>query len=108
MNSFVVNQNKEYTLTEMYFDKNGVVTDDVDNKKIFAKITYRNDKPHSFHIRTFQNAPYDPMGTYGNREKYIETKIKKVSKSTFDFYVMYLTTNNSIYMTKAQRGYLND
>ena len=61
-----------------------------------------------YFIRTHLNVPYDPSGPYGRRENYVETKMKKVSKNTFDFYMMYLKTNNSLYLTRASRGFLND
>ena len=103
-----MDKDKQEIITEIYFDKNAVSIEQVNNKKIYAKVVYKNGNENSFHIRTFQNVPYDPIGPYGKRESYIETKMKRVSKNTFDFYMMYLKTNNSIYMTKAQRGFLND
>jgi hypothetical protein len=48
------------------------------------------------------------MGPYSRRGRTLDTKMKRVSKNTFDFYMTYLKTNNSIYLTKAQRGFLND
>ena len=59
-------------------------------------------------IRTHQSSLFDPNGPYGKRERFVDTKIKRISKATFDFYMTYLKTNNSIYLTKAQRGFLND
>ena len=99
---------KDDKITEMIFDKNAVSIEEETSKKIFAKITYVGGRESSYYIKTFQNAPFDPLGSHGKRENYIETKLKKVAKSTFNFYMMYLKTNNSIYMTKAQRGFLND
>ena len=108
MNLFTVNKKKESVMDEMCFDKNASTIERPNNQKVYAKVTYIDGKEHTFKIRIFQNSPYDPLGAYGKRENYIETKLKKVSKNTFDFYMMYLRTNNSIYMTKAQRGFLND
>ena len=48
------------------------------------------------------------MGMNSNREKYLDTKLKKVSKDTFDFYMIYLQTNNSIYLTRANRRFINE
>ena len=48
------------------------------------------------------------MGTYAKREQYVESKLQNVSKATFDFYMMYLKTKNTIYMTRARRGLTND
>ena len=105
---FTMNEEKTKKIVEMYFDRNASNIKNVTNQKIYAKVTYVDDRESQFHIRTFQNTPYDPLGPYGKRENYIDTTLKRVSKNTFDFYMMYLKTNNSIYMTKAQRGYLND
>tara|TARA_R100001244_G_scaffold129513_1_gene101029 strand:+ start:520 stop:846 length:327 start_codon:yes stop_codon:yes gene_type:complete len=108
MNFTTVNDKEESVMNEMCFDKNASTIEKLNNQKVYAQVTYIDGREHMFKIRIFQNSPYDPLGAYGKRENYIETKLKKVSKNTFDFYMMYLKTNNSIYMTKAQRGFLND
>ncbi len=95
-------------VSEIFFDKNGVLTEEDETPSLYGKVVYLDDKASSYHVKVFQNALYDPLGPYGRREKYLETSFKKVSKNTFDFYMMYLKTNNSIYLTKAQRGFLND
>ena len=91
---------------EYNFNKNA---QKIDNplEKSYAKIIEKNERI-SYYIRVHQSVPLDPMGTYGKRDKFIETKMKPASKSTFDFYMMYLKTKNSIYMTKARRGFTND
>ena len=61
-----------------------------------------------YFIKTHKNVPYDPWGMYAHRENYLETKFKVVSKGTFDYYMMYLKTKNSIYMTRSQRSFIND
>ncbi len=61
-----------------------------------------------YFVRTHQNIPLDPLGPYGKRDRNLDTKMTRVSKNTFDFYVTYLKTNNSIYLTKATRGVMND
>lgn len=95
-------------LSKTYLDKEGNTIDNINNKDVYAKIIYLNDKEHSYHLRVLENNLYDPLGTYSNRRRFMESTFKKVSKSTFDNYVIYLKTNNSIYFTKAQRGFLND
>ena len=62
----------------------------------------------SYHIQTYEGAPYDPNGMYSHREDNIELKYKKVSKNTFDFYMLFLKTKNSLYLTRSQRSFLND
>jgi len=91
---------------EIVFNKDGQISTDTNEKK-YAKVIGKNNAD-TYYIRTHLNVPYDPLGPYGHRENYVETKLKKVSKNTFDFYMMYLKTNNSLYLTKASRGFLND
>lgn len=93
---------------KVLFDKEGSVITSKSNRDCYGKIIYMNDKEHSYHLRILENNLYDPLGAYSNRRRYMESIFKKVSKQTFDFYMMYLKTNNSIYLTKAQRGFLND
>ena len=91
---------------EILFNRDGQISTEAKENK-YAKVVGKNSKD-TYYIRTHLNVPYDPLGPYGHRENYIETKLKKVSKDTFDFYVMYLKTNNSLYLTRASRGFLND
>lgn len=96
--------------TVMLFGKTGNVLEDDQKHKAphYAKVVQRTKGADSYYIRIYQSTPFDPMGPYGRRERTLDTQLKKVSKNTFDFYVTYLKTNNSIYLTKASRGFLND
>jgi hypothetical protein len=97
----------EKTSTSFY-DKNGRVISN-GNKKAFAKIfTEQENKKSSYWVATYNGVIYDPIGVNSNKERYLETKFKKVSKETFDFYMIYLQTNNSIYLTRANRRFIND
>jgi hypothetical protein len=62
----------------------------------------------SFFIKTFSSAIFDPNGPLNKREKFLETKMKKVSQTTFGNYLKYLQTKNLKYLTLAQRGFLSD
>lgn len=92
---------------EVNYNKNGkhVATT---REKVFAKTITPENGNTSYLICTYQNQIYDPMGMNSNREKYLDTKFKKVSKDTFDFYMIYLQTNNSIYLTRANRRFINE
>lgn len=97
-------------LTEEYiFNKHGNNCSGKD--KIFAKFidTTLNDgtKQQKYLIATFNNAPYDPKGTDSHRESSLDIKLKSVNKAAFDYYMLYLKTKNSLYMTRAQRSYIN-
>lgn len=93
------------------FDKTGTTLDGEGLQKVvhYAKSIHNPDlKSTSYYICTYQGIPLDPTGPYGRRERALDTKMKRVSKNTFDLYLTYLKTNNSIYLVKAQRGLLND
>lgn len=93
------------------FGKTGDVLGEKESHKVpyFAKIVTEQPKgKETYYIRIYQSSPFDPMGPYGRRERNLDTAMKRVSRKTFDLYVTYLKTNNSIYLTKAQRGFLND
>ena len=96
--------------TVRLFDKTGSLIDEEKKYRLthYAKIIANSNGQETHFIRTHQSVPFAPNGPYGKREKFIETKIRRVSKNTFDYYMTYLKTNNSIYLTKAQRGFLND
>jgi len=91
---------------EIDFNKKGLHAINV-KEKIFAKIVESEKKSHYF-IITHKNQIYDHMGINSNRENFLETKLKRVSKDTFDYYLIYLQTNNSIYLTRANRRFINE
>tara|TARA_Y100001951_G_C11159479_1_gene193924 strand:- start:223 stop:567 length:345 start_codon:yes stop_codon:yes gene_type:complete len=76
--------------------------------KVVTTIIENRDPTNTYYIKTYQNSPFDPNGLYGHREQYLETKFNKVSQNTFDYYMMFLKTRNSLYMTRAQRSFIND
>lgn len=92
------------------FGRTGNVLETSEKHKVphYAKVLEGVDSKEIYYIRIYQSTPFDPMGPYGRRERNLDTQMKRVSKNTFDLYVTYLKTNNSIYLTKAQRGFLND
>ena len=93
----------------LLFGRTGDVLDQEEVHKVqhYAK-KLKTDNSENYYVMTYQGALFDPMGPYGRRERTLDTAMKRVSKNTFDFYITYLKTNNSIYMTKANRGFLND
>lgn len=96
------------SVREVFFDKTGEkLNPDNSSQKIYAKLVVKNGA-EAYYISTYQGVLFDPLGANSRRENRVETSMKRVSKNTFDYYMIYLKTHNSIYMTKAQRGYLND
>ena len=93
--------------TEVLYGRTGDVLDNTKEKN-YAKTTVGVDGNTLYFLRTYNSVLYDPLVTTGRREEYEETQVKLVSKETFDFYMMYLKTNNSLYFTRAQRGFINN
>lgn len=94
------------TSSEKLYDKRGNPVISA-RELVFAKENVSSSQT-KYSIKIHKNVPYDPWGMYAHRENYLETKFKAVSKSTFDYYMMYLKTRNAIYMTRSQRSFIND
>lgn len=95
--------------SEIPYNINGVKVSS-SSEKVFAKALFvdvGNKTQQKFFIRTFNNVPFDPNGPDSRREIWNRTELKPVSKKTFEHYIQYLNTNNSIYMTRAQRSYID-
>jgi hypothetical protein len=106
-----INEKQNYAVEvevkqEADFNRNGKVTAN-GKEKVYAKIV-NSQKSDQYYISTHNNEIYDPMGINSNRERYLDIKLKRVSKDTFDFYMIYLQTNNSIYLTRANRRFINE
>jgi hypothetical protein len=95
------NPTREY----VYINKSGKVIEN-DRDKVYAQVLIEGEREIHY-IVTYQNSPLDPMGRYQKRQAYLETKMAKVTKKTFDFYITYLQTNNSIYLTRTNRSFQN-
>ena len=78
----------------------------LDGEKIFAKTIMGSTQPNFF-VLTCNNSLYDPLGADSHRENTINTELKKTSRKTLNSYLEYLRTNNKIYITQAQRSYIN-
>ena len=98
------------TSEEVVYGSTGNILSNIDDK-IFAKMLTvdlgKKDYQRQFFVRTYNNLPFDPMGPEARRDIWIRTELKKVNESTFNFYLTYLQTKNSIYMTRTQRSYIN-
>ena len=106
MMKFIDKYEKEIPhLTQTDYDKNGYPASD---KTLVYAQEIVSPNGVSFFIKTFSSAIFDPNGPLNKREKFLDTKMKKVSEATFGNYLKYLQTRNSKYLTLAQRGFLSD
>tara|TARA_Y100000593_G_scaffold16657_2_gene33114 strand:- start:10278 stop:10637 length:360 start_codon:yes stop_codon:yes gene_type:complete len=96
--------------TEKTFNSTGDLVDN-EKEKSYAKIvknTTRSGITESHYIKVYNGVVYDPWGMHSHREDYVDAKMRRVSKETFDFYMLYLKTRNSLYLTRSQRSFIND
>tara|TARA_R110002020_G_scaffold103752_24_gene243276 strand:- start:15026 stop:15349 length:324 start_codon:yes stop_codon:yes gene_type:complete len=93
--------------SETLFDKRGekVLSE---KEKVFAKVLSKGGGKPTYFVLTYENNPFDPWGMYKNKSNDIKTNMKSVSKGTFDFYMLFLKTRNSLYLTRANRSFIND
>jgi hypothetical protein len=109
---FITSENEKVNKpsNELLFDIKGEQTDGVKDK-VYSKslsVYLGNDKTQNkFFIRTFNNVPFDPLGSESGRQIWNRTAFRQVSKNTFEAYNSYLSTKNKIFWTKTNRGYIN-
>lgn len=60
-----------------------------------------------FSVLTHNNNLYDPLGADSNRESNLNLVLRRTNEDAFKAYIKYLKTNSRIYITKAQRSFLN-
>lgn len=80
---------------------------DKDSERVFAKIVTVGESQAKYAILIFNNQPYDPYGVDSHREANLTLNLKQVSQQTYNHYVSYLRTKNQLYMTRAQRSFIN-
>lgn len=109
---FVESTSKQDFVPEKFeetYNRSGQLSEN--KEKIFARYTEivlsKGDKQKRYFIMTHNNVPYDPLGIDSHRERNLRTELKTVSKQTFDYYLLYLKTRNILYMTRAQRSFIN-
>ena len=86
--------------SEVNFGTNGV---EVDTKDSIAKIIEEEDVKVYF-IWFGRGDLFDPYGTerlHKNRPYY---SFKKVTQTTFEYYLKYLANKNNLYLTRAKRS----
>jgi hypothetical protein len=110
VNSYSKENIKGLDSEESIYDITGNIAQS-NEEKVFAKMVTINlgkkDFQRQFFVRAYNNLPFDPMGPDARRDIWRRTELKKVNESTFNFYLTYLQTKNSIYMTRTQRSFIN-
>lgn len=60
-----------------------------------------------FYVLTSNGGLFDPRGADSHREKTIRKELRVTNQQTFDYYVQYLKTKNTLFMRRAERSYIN-
>jgi hypothetical protein len=87
-------------------NKNGQQVE-TDKEKVFAKAIVGQGRT-LYYVRFYAGILYDPIGVHSSREYWVDSKFRTVDKNTYDFYTLYLQTNNQVYLSRAQRGAINE
>lgn len=91
------------------YDTSGALTTAVGRSVCRSKKTTKlnGDEHLSLFINTLNGALYDPYGVDSTKRISIMFKEKPVDTKTFENYLKYLRSRNNLYMTRAQRSFIN-
>jgi len=91
------------------YDADGIETSE--EKKALAQLMTENftngTSKSKYFINTFNGVLYDPLGTDSTKKRRDGFNLKEVSSDTFQFYLMYLNSKNGLYLTRAQRSFID-
>tara|TARA_B100000497_G_C7374882_1_gene241013 strand:- start:61 stop:336 length:276 start_codon:yes stop_codon:yes gene_type:complete len=90
----------------MKYNRSGEEYKQGKDKIVFAEVL-EGSRQTVYTVITYNNTLYDPLGADSNRESKLTLALKRTSKKTFDAYIKYLKTNNRIFITKAQRSFID-
>jgi len=103
------NNLQKFKTEESKYDRNGQLVES-DNMALAKCVTVLDGSriiSRRFFVSTHNGSLYDPLGASSNREKFLQLKTKEVNQKTFDYYMQYLESKNSIFLTRSQRGFIN-
>ena len=96
-------------IEETYYNVKGNVasrTERVHAAKIRIDLT-NNTHQVKFQVLTHNNMLFNPLGAEAYKTQSRDLKLKVVSEKTFDNYVKFLKTKNNLYMTYANRSFID-
>jgi hypothetical protein len=67
----------------------------------------KSDKVQNYYVKFFRGRVIDPYGMDSGKIKSDMAEYKKVQKDTFNFYVKYLETRKSSYLSWAERSHID-
>jgi hypothetical protein len=96
-------------LITQYFDKTGNLAEEIN---AVAKITKLHNKETdkilvNYYIKFGRGLLFDPYGMDMNKLNAYNFSFKKVDSSIYSQYIQYLKTRRSLFLTHAQREFVN-
>ena len=88
-----------------YYNEKGVESETLDNDFLAKKTVLGKEEQYFVTLRS--NELYNPLSTHANRNSKFLTKLKKVDKQTFNYYIKFLETKNLKYFNLTNRGLIN-
>lgn len=100
-----------FTGNEEFVDEQNLPRISSPSDKVMAKRVKLSDKQYKYYVRMgFDQKLYNPNNPLNASKNYIELnrnsellKFKLVNELTFIYYTKYLSTNNNIWLIKAER-----
>ncbi len=72
-------------------------------QQIFLKDTTQNQ----FYVLVANGNLLDPRGTDSHRINTLKKELRKTNKQTFEYYLKYLRSKNTLFLRRAERSYIN-
>lgn len=110
---FIANSDEavlQKNLSRIMYDKRGNETNEesLAVSQCLCEILPDGSETKTYYIFTLNGNLYNPIGVDSSQKRRTTMSLKKVDQQTFDYYMMYIQTNNSLYLTRAQRRFIND
>jgi len=105
----MINNNDINEVIETSYNVKGLIAGRTEKScatKINIKLTNGTDQT-KFQVLTHGNILFNPLGADSYKITSRESKMKVVSEKTFDYYVKFLRTKNNLYMTYANRSFID-
>ena len=81
-----------------------------DEESVYAEsseIDLGNATQKKFYVLTSNGGLFDPRGPDSHRERTVRKELRITNEKTFEYYVQYLKTKNTLFMRRAERSYIN-
>jgi|9_EtaG_2_1085328.scaffolds.fasta_scaffold56782_2 hypothetical protein len=81
-----------------------------EKETVYAKcqqVFLRDATQNQFYVLVANGNLLDPRGTDSHRINTLKKELRKTNKQTFDYYLKYLQSKNTLFLRRAERSYIN-